>query len=288
MRSGYKENIRNSQAIWLHMARVKTLCILYFWLVWGCGWLLAIDPTTLPKTDAELNQWCPEPPAGKNAAVVFMQGTAAKNVPKEDYYNTNLPWLGKAGSPAIDRPLSLSVSNAIKDFLSRNEAAFNFFRQAAMFKESRYPWDLTRGPDAELKHLGGIIVASKMLALHALGQADRSDGEKAAEGLMIHFALVESLESEPILVSQAVRAESVPYLLFALTQVLNRVAMPAESLNKIEERLELLEKQEAEGYGFKRGLVGARVLIRDFFDMPAEKAAAWLQDNPIPEITFIY
>jgi hypothetical protein len=250
-----------------------------------CGQLLAVDSTPLPDTDAELNRWCPEPPAGKNAAAPFVQGFAAINVTNQDWQGTNLPWLGKAPTPPIDRPLTPSLANAIKEYLGRNENAFNDFRQAAVLKESRYPWDLTLGPNSQLKHLSGVKLASKSLALYVLDRANSGDGDKAAEGLMLQLALIESLESEPILISQEVRANCVHYLLYALTQALNRVNLPAKRVDEIEKRLGGLERMEAEGYGFKRGLVGEKVLIRDMFDMPAEKMAAWYLENTIMGIT---
>src|ERR1700722_236897 len=235
------------------VAQVKALSLVCVWLIGYCGQLLAAKATEMPRTDAELNQWCPEPPAGKNAASLFVQGAAAMSITKEDSTGANLPWIGNAATPAIDQPLSSSLSNSIKEFLNRNEAAFDYFRRAAVLKEARYPWDMTLGPDAPLPHLRDVKLVNKSLALYVLDRANSGDGEKAVDGLMIQFALIESLESEPILISQETRADCVQYILFSLTQMLNRVNVPSGRLGKIEEQLDLLERKEAEGYGFKRG-----------------------------------
>jgi len=82
--------------------------------------------------------------------------------------------------------------------------------------------------------------------------------------------LVRSLEPEPLLISQEIRAGWVNVALQSLEQVLNRTTLRPEMLARLQTTLNQFENRAAAGTGFARGLIGDRVMARCLFDLPLQ------------------
>jgi hypothetical protein len=227
----------------------------------------------LPSSLKELNQWYSNPPTNEDAAELILQG--AEYLDKNtNLWRSNVPWVGAAEIPELDKPLPAAMVRAMSDYLRRSEGALYYFRQAAEMESGRYPVDFSAGANGLLPHLTKLGSVKRYLWVCALQEANRGNADKAAEPLRICFALSRSVQQEPCLVSQSVRVNLIKGSLRAMEQVFNRVALPAGQLTKIEELLQKLEHFEVSGTGFFRGLVGDRLIAPGFYDLDTESQKA--------------
>jgi RNA polymerase sigma factor (sigma-70 family) len=220
---------------------------------------IQLAPDGLPQTLAELNAWYVEPPAGQNAATFNLRGIKAMQISGADQI-ANLPVFGKLPPPLPGTPLTPPVKSALTAFVQRNREALQFFAQGAQYEQSRYPIDLTQGPDTLLRHLSGIKRGTQVVELSAILHAENQNGKQAADDVLLALALARSLNAEPTEISQLVRAAGIGIAVASLEQTLNRTALPPESLNELSKALQNMEDYDARGEGFSRGVAGERTI----------------------------
>ena len=213
---------------------------------------------TYPQTPEELNAWYVEPPAEQNAATYDLQGINAAQTKGADQI-ANLPILGKLPPPTPSAPLSPAVKSALAAFLQRNRDALQCFAEGAKYEQSRYPIDLTKGADTLLPHLAGVKSGGQLCQMAAILDAENHDGQKAADDVLKTLALARSLQNEPVLISQLVRAVGIFLAADGLNQAVNRTALPSESLPELSKAFKSMENFDAPGEGFTRALVGEKV-----------------------------
>lgn len=210
-----------------------------------------------PHTLDELNAWYVEPPSGQNAATFFSQGFNALVAVNAD--GSTLPLLGKGKLPSLGTPLSASMRSSLAALMRSNKDALQFFVEGAKHEQSRYPLDLSLGIETTLPHLVKLKKAVQLLELSAIVHAEANDGLNAANYVRVALALTRSLEAEPVLFSQVVRAMSVSVAVGALEQTINRSTLPSESLSELSRAFQHIEAVDARGDGFNRGLVAQRL-----------------------------
>jgi hypothetical protein len=218
--------------------------------------VVALANDGLPHTPAEINDWYVEPAPGQNAATFFSQGFNALNL--RPARSSPIPLLGQAKLPPLGTPLPAPMKSALDAFLQSNQEALQLFNQGAGHDQSRYPVDLSPGFETLLPHLTQFKSALQFMELAAISHAEGHDGKQAAQDVLIALALVRSLEIEPSLLSQLMRAANVSLALAALEQTLNRTGLPQESLIELRKALHKLEDTEARGEGFNRAMVAER------------------------------
>ncbi len=214
--------------------------------------------TGFPQTPEELNAWYVEPPAGQNAATIELQGINAEQIAGVEK-TPNLPILGNAPPPALSAPLSPAMKSALANFLQRNREALQFFGQGTQYEQSRYPVDLTMGSNTLLPYLFGIKKGMQMEEMAAILDAGNNDNQRAADDLLAAMGLARSLEAEPILISQLVRAAGVGLSMAALEEAVNRTTLSPESLGALSNAFQSMEAYDTKGEGFNRALVGEDV-----------------------------
>lgn len=225
------------------------------------------DPTgnEFPRTLAELNAWYVEPPAGQNGATYFTQGL---NVQVGN--GANRPQLTKDSLPPPGSPVSPSVRSLMTSFVRANGEALRFFAQGAKFEQSRYPVDLTPGYEALLPHLPKLRSAGLLVECSAILHAEAHDGKAAADDVLTGLALARSLQAEPSLLSQQVRAALVATAVGTSERTVNRGTLPQESLTEMMNTLKKMEEFEAHGEGFNRGLAGERATWIALLEEPSK------------------
>src|ERR1051326_1392565 len=211
----------------------------------------------LPRTLGELDAWYVEPSAGQNSAIFYVQAFQALKIPPAD--SPHLPLLGKGKLPALGSPTPPVVKSAITALARSNLEALQFFSQGAKCDQSRYPVDLSRGLDATFPHLVKIKSAVQFLELAAIAHAEANDGKAAADDLVAGLGLGRSLQAEPALLSQLVRAATLSVAVGALEQVLNRTALPQEGLVDLLKSLRQMDTQDAQGESFNRAIAAERI-----------------------------
>jgi RNA polymerase sigma factor (sigma-70 family) len=213
----------------------------------------------LPQTSAELNAWYVEPPAGQNAATFNLQGIKAMQIDGADQI-ANLPILGKLPPPPPGTPLPSREKSALTDFLRRNREALQLFAQAAQFEQSRYPIDLTQGPNTLLPHLTGVKRSMQLAEMSAILDAENNDKKSAADDILVTLALARSLKAEPVLISQLVREAGISLAVDGLNQVVNRTTLPPESMSEFSKAFQSMEEFDMRGEGFNRAMAGERAI----------------------------
>ena len=133
------------------------------------------------------------------------------------------------------------MKSTLFGFVRSNKDALQLFVQGATHEQSRYPLDLSLGIETPLPHLGKFRNANQLLQVSAIVHAEANEGLNAANDVLIALALTRSLETEPVLFSQMVRATSVSAAVGALEQTVNRVALPIESLSELSKAFQHIE-----------------------------------------------
>ncbi|MGE0609356.1 MAG: hypothetical protein AB7O62_19850 [Pirellulales bacterium] len=123
--------------------------------------------------------------------------TAAANLPIVGANNHSVPPL--PGQPWSDL-------EAVEAFLQEYQRSLDLLHEAARRGGgARYPTDFSQGINMLLPHAQNLRSAARMLQLQALARAHRGDAHGAAESIRAMWRAGESLEYEPIIISQLVR-----------------------------------------------------------------------------------
>jgi hypothetical protein len=241
----------------------------------------------LPNTLTELNAWYVEPPEGQNAAKYFLQSFDELNLKITDVERTSkdLPFIGKAPPPPLDKPLSKSTVAAIEG-LRRQINAANYaksgeiFGRGLSFETSRYPVDFTQGSFALLPHLSKVKTFSQFMILMAIRAADApgnypnsgpAKGEAVSGGIIMALKAGQSLEPEPSLISQVVRESCIQVAVGGWEQVLNRAPFSTNGLVYYQRAFDQAAAHEADGIGFSRALAGQRAMTLHMLNIPPEQ-----------------
>jgi hypothetical protein len=91
--------------------------------------------------------------------------------------------------------------------LSKYDSAIEELRQAAALPYSRFPlsYDKERLFDILLPHLAALKKCSQVLQLRAVAELQNGQSDKALADMKLMLRLIDSIHSEPILISQLVR-----------------------------------------------------------------------------------
>jgi uncharacterized protein YunC (DUF1805 family) len=222
-----------------------------------------------PKTLVELNQWYSQPPPGENAAGVFLRAYNSVDEQIRGAFlmdardrDKNLPFISTAATdPLPGDPLPEAMKYAISNFMQRTQPAWDLFEKGSTLTQSRYPIDLSRGkfclPAPDLPQVEWY---TRFEEVFALGYADTHRATEAGDSLLIGYAISRSLESAPLLLLQASRAHCNAMMLRALEQTLNRIALPPQSLARLQDVLAPMADRDASGENFNRALLGEKLI----------------------------
>jgi len=231
-----------------------------------------------PKRLDEFNTWYVEPPTGQNAASYFAEGFEVQQNVKLD--GNVLPLFGKAKLPPSGSPIPAPMKSAVSQFVNANVDSLRLYNQAAQYDQSRYAVNLAEGYSALFAHLGKIRVATQLLELSALLHSDEHDGKGAANDARVALALARSLQEEPSMMSQVIRANAISGALAILEQSINRTTFPRESLNDLSQLLLKMEDHDVRGEAFSRAMLWERASALSILEQP-QKFLAELQ-SPSP------
>jgi hypothetical protein len=224
--------------------------------------LAEIRAAGYPVTPEELDQWYPQVPDDKNAALVLKN--AFQYYVSLDKDMEYLPVCGIAETPIRNEPLSLKMKASIRNYLELNKRAFPFLHEGAALPESRFPIDLSQGINVLLTHLGNVRKGAKLLYLDALQNAVEGRSEPASRDIVTMAGVAGSLSKEPILISQLVRIACLSLICESTEQILNRTTFTDSELTKMATVLESAVKND----GLFRALIGERCTGYEFYRHP--------------------
>ena len=190
----------------------------------------AIRIANLPTSGAELAKWVPAVPDEKNGAFVITQGFALMRDFADARSNvvsmTNLIWTNH---------WSPETTAVVRGYLETNRSALDRIREGLKFEAFRYPLKYEDGFAALLPHLGKCKHAVSLMAIEtALAAADGNTNEWP-QILSDQLRLIQTLNTEPILISQLVRNASLIITRNAVEWALGHGAPSAEDCKLLQQ-----------------------------------------------------
>lgn len=160
------------------------------------------------------------------------------------YYVETFPHFGQSnlsalnplwrGRVSMDSSLSSSKDRqTFSNLLYTNREVLNRLRQAPEGQISRYPLDFSRGFMMLMPHLAGIKMSEQVLMLDALMSAEAKGSTQTMDDFKAAFRLSDSLNEEPILISQLVRFSSHTLIFSSLEHVLTKQPFTDEQLKQL-------------------------------------------------------
>jgi hypothetical protein len=224
----------------------------------------------LPQTPAELNDWYTQPAPNKNAAPIFAAACAKIVVSPADQNLPTLPVFGKGKLPEPNQQLGLHIRAPINQWVAKNEAAYQSLLPALKLSESRYPIDLTHLGGTLLPHLALLKKGAQGLKLFAIQRAYSEKPADSVDALKLNFLIGQSLENEPLLISQLVRVACTTIACSSLEEAMSRATLPTAGLDELQSMLARADDDFSNGKAFDRALVGEEVMALGTLDAPAE------------------
>lgn len=208
-----------------------------------------------PVTYAELDEFYALPESGENRAYLLQFAIDSIVAPSRKL-EENLPISGSADLPHRSEPIPEEQVLAMRTFVLQNLDAVDAVFESFEYEECRFPIDVNVGPAMQLGHLAQIRTLARRLSIRSLLASLNGDTEAATKMLVGTIELADSLEQEPILISQLVRIAIYGIGLSAFEQAMNRADFSAEQLETMQKRLVEAEKNRA----FVNGFIGERCM----------------------------
>ena len=217
-----------------------------------------------PVTPDDLERYYQAPPEGEDTTDLWLQAVRALESPEFQNDARPLPVVGKneAEIPLPGAPWpQLGAAEKLLDEYGRSlellhEAADQ--GGAACYGLSRDPL----GP-TPLKQTQSLRQGAWLLTLEANVRAHRGDLHGAAESIHAIFMLARSLEQEPLMITQMVRAALTGQAEEQLRRLLSSVDLADDDLDRLQQDLRASDSKE----GLRRAMLGERVTgIRQFED----------------------
>jgi hypothetical protein len=223
-----------------------------------------------PTTWEEQDRWYAAVPEAENMALVYTQAFAQLETEVglerlKDWSRVPLPW-------RRDESLSESLTN-LQRIVASNSTALSLSRRAARLNQSRYPTDLTAGPNAPLSHLAKLKQMAVLLEIEAFAHAKEGRASEAAASLDALFALSRSLKGEPTTISQLVAIALDDISCRSLERVMHFVALSDAQLARLAAQVAAAEATNR----FIVALIGERAMYGHFIGMAHNNPAALSQ-----------
>ncbi len=208
-----------------------------------------------PLTAAELEDFYAVP-AATDPTPLWLDAVAAIRTLDYNRSAKDLPIVGSEakvplpGQPWPHEPAALAHLTEFATTVEQLHAA------AEVGGPARYPTDFTQGTGMLLPHADRLRQAARLLNLDARVQARQGNARGAAQSLHAMFALAQSLEREPIIVSQLVRAACAGMGITALADLLPHIEFAPEDLTRLQADLEAIDYRAE----LQRALLGERVI----------------------------
>ncbi|HRK33564.1 MAG TPA: hypothetical protein PLJ47_03125 [Candidatus Hydrogenedentes bacterium] len=217
----------------------------------------AIRANNEPTTMEELDAWYRQVPEEQNAALLVLQAIESFQPGESDAL---VPYATKLQPDLNGAPFSAEVRVALAGHLADNKEALELLARAVDMPGSRYPVFLPTVLQSGLPHLEGIRGLARLYAAEAVFKADQEDARGACEAIMRNLKLADTLQNEPILISQLVRVAIQGLALESAEYVVNRAPIESEELTALQDAVLRAEDPEL----LYRALVGERCFSTNF------------------------
>lgn len=216
-------------------------------------------PASLP----ELNAWYEPAPDSENAAFKVIEACDQLVAPVPSYNG--------------ELPISAADKELLVRFLKENQRTLQLAHEAAGLKKSRYSMDLNQGHSVLLPHLARIKQLVVQLRNVAVLHSVEGRPEMAVQSYLDALAVSQSLDPEPLLISQLVRIAGVAIAQTAFERILSQHQLTDAQLSAISSRLH--ESELSGRASFIRGLAGERCLGINSFQMSPTQVMRLFDQN---------
>lgn len=208
-----------------------------------------------PLTFEELDAWYERP--ADNAVDLYVKAFDAYIEPSPEL-KAKLPLDKESGSglPPRGQPLPEAARQAIQEHVRLNSRSIALLHEAATHPRCRYPINILKGDAVELPDLARARRSARLLAEQAVLLADTGDMDGAAKSLVTLYAVANSMENEPLLISQLVRVACAQIGNDALKWIVRRAPLNDAELAKLSDVLDPFCNERT----FWRAFVGVRCM----------------------------
>lgn len=239
--------------------RVLIVLLAAYFVVWRAHlhWkvtqrLAAIRASGFPASPTELDEWYRELPESDNAATVLAQAfTLARNFSDRRSNEVVQPKL-------LDRREAWSAETRkdVTEYVLMNAESLLKAVEAVRRPQCRYPVDLSYGLEAELPHLPALKALARIIALRAILAAEDGRYQTWADDIHLILRLAATLDQEPTMISQLVRASIVSIA----AQTTERALTLSKSVNIPDDKLIEAFVRSMNTNSIRVGLVGERAM----------------------------
>lgn len=208
---------------------------------------MPINPAKLPPQPPVIEKLYPISPAGTARAQLYLRAIDAALLDSDRF--RDLPILGGERS-SEDEASASNIDARMKEAIESNGEAFRLLHAAARGSACRYPMDFSLGPTVGLNHLSNLRGLARLLAFRALYAAEHQDPAGTEQAFLDGLALADSMQDEPVLISQLVRVALSGIGISALEQAIETGALD-------ERRLATLQAAFAPAADLMAGFVAA-------------------------------
>lgn len=249
--------------------------------------LEAIRAAGEPVTFAELNQFYSIPFDVENSAYIILDAAAYYQEPDD---LTLLPVIGTGELPGRTNDMSEEIKEIISLYLAKNKKSLELLHTTAGLKYGRYSVDFTQGLGTLLPHIGEMRKCVQMLQLEVILAAENGKSDTAFDSIKSIFSAAESLNKEPVMVSQLVRIAYQSLGISSMEYTLNKTDFSDEQMAELCAKLKDIEDSN----GILCAVLGERIFALDmlmhpklmYFDFSApNNSSSFLS---LPPVLFLY
>lgn len=259
----------------------------FAWLLWPAEptYLSSLRSQGIPTNLAELDAWYPSVPEDRNLANRYLQvgrkldegqirwntavteqpSTSANSLEEDGRRNDNLMIFGGAEVGRTEQ-IPAPVWQATRQYweIAARDVSTDLHAAARSgLTHSRYPVDLTKGYVTDLSHLSPLRRSAHVLQLETwMAVVDRRP-DTARDAILDTLPIANSLDAEPLLISQFVRFGVYSTALSSLETSMNRISFSDQDLRALQEGLGRALRPLSDGPMLSRALRGEELVVLD-------------------------
>ena len=238
--------------------------------------LEAIRAEGYPVTFEELNAWYSIPLDSENAAYFVLDAENNYNEPNDEKL---LPVLGNAELPGRTEAMDDETKERISQFVDKNQKCLELLHKTAGLEYGRYPVDFTFGNGTRLSHLDNFRNLEILLYFEAILASEDGIQDKAVQSVISLLGLANSLDKEPLVISQLICLGCDGCMVSSLEYVINRIVFSDEELKNITVSLAEAEKS----HEMLNAVIGERCMSLDILMYPKTQ---YLDPSSSPILSF--
>lgn len=228
--------------------------------------LAAIRAAGLPANGKEVNVYYAAVSENQNAALVLTQAFGLIKRFEDD--RDDAVWKLKDTLPRKGAPLTGEQTELVRTYIQMNRPALAKTEEALRLSASRYPIDCSLLADTPLPHLANLTQIANLLQFQTVLAIQSGSNEEAAVLMNKILGVAQTLDEEPLLISQLVRHRMLKMAVMSLERRINFGTLSATETTNL---LAMFSRVKATNL-VARALAGERGMYAPYFRMTRAEA----------------